>query len=317
MSANMSIYCIIENSSYRLEYNAQTNVEIKTEKYQSMDDIRNLTKLASPYDYIEECSDDKCIYSRSISTIRTLFEKRITNFSKNKDKLNVLFIGSYMLLQELKILMMLKNNISEIHLADNAYKEFNSSPTNKYNILFKQFFNFVRDHNLTTKIYVHTNPLDLCNSVIFKQRFDIIAGIDFDYADQNHLINRENIKKIASITLKTNGRLFISQHFQDMVDISEYEYDSNNNINIVRVTDLAKNKYYLKYMSENIFEKFVYPLLITGMITSIIIFNKSMLGSLFIGINSTFGLLYRWFFVDTQTNFKRVIKKMDDYLIKK
>ena len=235
-----------------------------------------------------------------------------------------------MLYQELQILKLLGNKISEIHLTDYAYKYIYTDSIskrksdNKFILAFQEFINYITLHYPNINLYVHTDPDKLKNSVLCQRRFDIIYGIDIDSIIYND--NRAIMKEIGNHTLKMNGVMIISQHNLDQVDLCHYEIMEDDNINginqadstikLISTTDYVKSPYFIKYSLQSIFYKLFYPLNFLGLLISGLIFKKSFITSILTGSYCLFGLFYKYLFSDDSNNFKRIIKDFDD-LIKK
>lgn len=242
------------------------------------DKINNKTKLDSPYDMLEECLEPECKFNRNNNEIRNYYLKSIVDFSVNKKNLKILFIGCHMLLQELKILLVLGNSVDEVHLFDHSYGSINYK--DKYEKMFNQFYLFLKRAGLNVQIKIHTNH-NIVNNIDQKNCFDIIAGIDFDglvYVD-----NRDFMKKISVDLLKPCGRLFISQQFNDIVDISEYEIGHDDELHVVRINDFINSKFYFKYYLGHIY----LPLTITSFCLSVMFITKP-LGMFLLGLSAGF-----------------------------
>ena len=226
---------------------------------------------------ITECSDPACVYHRSSTDIRERFEKKIHQFIGAKTNVKILFYASFMLYQELRILALIGNRISEVHLTDFAYNKLSDESKNVYNNAFVEYLTYIDNHGLETKVYVHTDPNNLVNSSLFNRQFDIICGIDIDYAGE-HNNHRSIMKNIAKNTLKNDGMMCVSQNFTDQVDLCHYELDNNGNIKLVNADDYVKPPYYAKYMVQHIINKIYYPLLFIAFVFICLSFKESQMG---------------------------------------
>jgi len=233
----MLTFTLINNSSYRITWNG--TLEPSTNKY------------------MIECQDVECIYDRRISRLREWYEQKIIYIASEKNNVNILFYGCYLLEQEKKIISMMPDKISEVHLTDCAYANFFSKP--KYYRAIREFMKVIMQLNPTIRVYLHMNPQSLtdANDFYFSRRFDIVAGIDIDYKIAGSVVfgqNRVTIKKIAKHALKINGMLYVSQNFSDQVDMCCYKIKSKSNVGTIGMTetdDFVKEKYYHKYWYMN------------------------------------------------------------------
>lgn len=206
--------------------------------------------------YISECCDPTCVYFRGKTNIRERFEKKIVELAFDKDNIKILFYGSYFLYQELQILHLIGHKISEIHLTDYAYENFMDN--NDLILCFEQFLSYIKENKLNIRVYVHSDPNKLKNSIYFKRRFDIVCGIDIDYILGNN-DNRPIIKEISRNTLRIDGTMCVSQNCLDQVDLSCYGIMDNGDISLNITTDFVKEPYYYKYILINIYSKLYYP----------------------------------------------------------
>ncbi len=234
---------------------------------------------------ISECRETDCVYSRSNTQFRSIFERKIISISNKKKNINILFYGSFMLLQEIKILDMIHQNVSEVHFVDVAYQEMYSLMRNKYNALFSELMQYVHHKSWDLAVFVHRDPVKLSESTCFKNRFDMICGIDVDY--KFHIINnRFLMKKIAQNTLCTSGKLVSSMHYENMVDLCIHKFDIDRNLELCSVTDYVKKKYFLqiKFKSITIYAtKFIKHIML---IISIMVMNYYLWISIIIMIAS-------------------------------
>lgn len=214
-----------------------------------------------PMDHIYECSLPLCIFTRTDTNIRERFEKKIIDFARNRNHIKILFFSSFMLFQELKILMMLNTHIDEIHFTDYAYHDWKNESDNKYHIAFKQFMQFIRSNRLKTSVIVHLVPDLLRTSHMWHKQFDIIAGIDIDVIiseSRGHFRNRKIITDMASVALKSDGMMCVSQHFKDLVDLSHYAISKNATI-LKNIDMFVKPPYYKKYLLQSWLMLLIHP----------------------------------------------------------
>jgi hypothetical protein len=264
--------------------------------------------------HVSECSDSDCVYSREKTNIRERFENKILNIAQKKNNIKILFYGSFLLYQELRILLLLGNKISEIHLTDYAYKNFLNNKDESYILVFSEFIRYVESHKWNIKFYIHSDPDKLKNSIIFQRRFDIVCGIDIDYVKGN-TNNRPIMKDIAENTLKINGVMFMSQHNLDQVDLCRYEITCNGKIKLVSTEDFVKKEYYLKYMAQDMLCKLYYPFSFIGLFFSAIILNKSPITALIGGTYCIVGIFHKYLMSDDDPNeFERNINNFSNLL---
>lgn len=211
------------------------------------------------YEHISECTDGSCIYARKNTKIRELFEKKIHQFVGTNRNIKILFYSSFKLAQELRILALLQNKISEIHLTDFAYADI--AKNTEFIKTFVQFMQYIHSNKLEIKVYLHTDPEKLITNQLFARRFDIICGIDIDYT-KNKTNNQQIMENIAKNTLKIDGRLYISQHYIDLVDLRHYEIGDDGDMKLVNIDDYVKPPYYAKYFIEFFFMKIRYPMIL-------------------------------------------------------
>lgn len=213
-----------------------------------------------------------------------------------------------MLLQELRILELLGNNVSEVHLTDFAYENFSNDVNNCYNRAFVQFMQLIKEKCLETRVYVHTDPNKLKTSNKFNRRFDVICGIDIDWAHgcTNH---RPIMKEIAANTLKIDGMMCISQNFEDQVDLCHYEISDNGDIVLVRTEDYVKPPYYGKYIFEHTFTKAYYYLSILVLLLISLVINNLTIPSILASLYCLFCIVTH-FFECEHTSYDRKIKNL-------
>lgn len=228
-------------------------------KYSQVNETTYLLS-AIPYPYfdkinvITECCDPNCIYARSTSRLREKFEEKIHCFIGQKKNIKILFYASYLLAQELRIIALLSDKISEIHITDFAYKYWSDDPDNIFNQAFTQLIDIITRNGLNIPIYLHKDPMNLCTNKTYHRLFDVICGIDIDYVDSDR-DHRLIMKDIAKNSLRLDGMLFNSRHYLDQVDISSYQIDNYGNVSLVETNDYVKNKYYKIYILEEFFDK--------------------------------------------------------------
>jgi hypothetical protein len=201
----------------------------------------NILVKSSMHNYISECTDNRCVYTRNISRLRTIYESKIISFCKNKQKINILFYGSHKLLQEVVILEKIYNSIDEIHLVDSAYEKFS-----EFVHTFRYFTNRIYSLNPNIKIYIHYDLSLLLNDTNMSNKIDIIGGIDIDYVHNkfNHFEHRNCIVMTAKKILKATGLMILSQHFFDLVDISEYRFNYENKLVPCVISEYVKPLFY-------------------------------------------------------------------------
>lgn len=198
--------------------------------------------------FLSECTDPNCIYSRSRSKLRYLYEDIIVSHCISRERVNIMFYASHNLLQELIILKKIAHCVDEVHLVDLSYENVD----NYYNA-FTFFSSEIRRINPYIKIYHHHNLLLLEGNRLFLHRIDLIGGIDIDYIHNkfDHLVHRRLIHKIANYVLKIGGKLIISQHFNDIVDMAEYQQNSQYLLVPVTINDFVKPDFYYDYISKH------------------------------------------------------------------
>lgn len=228
------------------------------------------------FKYISECNSVNCIYNRSLTNIRSKFESVVLNLS-NKSNIKILFYGSFMLYQELQIIMKLKNRLKEIHFTDAMYSNmfnedenyFYKKPTdNKYISAFSELLFYLSNNKIFVPIYIHTDPSKLAYTEFFKKRFDYVVGIDIDYIYPGNKIDNFDIMKNISInTIIDSGHMVISQNFKDLVDISIYK-KNNKSIQLLKSYMYIKKEYILKNRIIRLFKKSQFSLSVLGLTLS-------------------------------------------------
>lgn len=300
----------------RINNNSSENISKNNIIYQCNDYSSDLELDNMKFFYISECTDPTCVYTRCITNIRERFEKKILETAKNKNNIKILFFGSFLLYQELRISILLDNKISEIHLTDYAYKNFLNNNNKSYILAFTEFMNYIDLQKWNIKVYVHSDPDKLKRSKIFQRRFDIICGIDIDYTN-GHNNNRPIMKEIAQNTLKINGVMYMSQHNLDQVDLCRYEISDNATIKLVSTEDFVKKEYYLKYTIQNLLYQLYYPFSFTGLYLSAIYFKKSPILSIITGTYCITGIVYKYLTTENNSNnFERKISIFSNLLKK-
>lgn len=284
-----------------------------SEPVQTKDFAGNIT-MPKNLKYISECADTGCVYSREKTDIRERFEKKIYQTVFNKKNIKILFYGSFLLYQELRILSMISPNVIEVHLTDYAYKDFLINPKNNFTPAFTEFIECVRSMNPNINVYVHTDPDKLVDSNLFKRRFDIICGIDIDYA-KGIVDNRPMMKKIATNTLKIDGVMYLSQHNLDQVDLCTYEITEHGDIKLTVAEDFVKTPYYGKYKFQHFLFSIYYFLSFIGLLFSASVLEKSPLTSIVMGTYCWLGIFHEYLNgEDGQNYFKRIINKFSNIL---
>ena len=274
---------------------------------------QKLTKI-NHFKHISECIDPKCVYTRNLTNIRERFEKKIVEKSNKNTKLNILFYGSFLLYQELKLILILKHQLAEVHFTDYAYKNILTNRNDNYVDAFTELMEFINVQNLNIKMYIHTDPDKLVDSLMFHKRFDIICGIDIDYSHGNNN-NRPIMKNIAKNTLRNIGVMYLSQHNLDQVDLCCYEIASDGNVVLTSTEDFVKPDYYNKYWIQSLFDKLQYPINFIGLAYSAFLINKLPLVSIVTGTYCTIDIFYKYLLNwSNTTSFERRIKKFSSLL---
>lgn len=261
-----------------------------------------------PLDQLSECTDPKCIYTRSNSRIRQMWEDELFKFGKRKyQTLRILIYASFLLYQELRLLQLFGEHIDELHLTDHTYNELRVASDNKYHKAFQQFMQTIRCYGLQTKIFVHTDPTKLLNHIVFSHYFDIIAGIDIDSITMSHIQHRTMMLDISRASLKVDGAMYVSQHFADQVDLCRYEFDIDGQLKLSRADYFVKPRYYFQYVSEYVMKTVAstlkYPSTLISIVTSFIMLHRAKLSvatiiPAILIVPSVCGLSYlidRWF----------------------
>lgn len=222
----------IEKSSYRVY---ETNAPV-------VDDIEPPVKFR----YISECSNKDCVYNRSVTNTRQMFETVIQCDCVAIGNINALFYASYMLYHEVMTIVPMINKFAEIHLTDIAYEGIGESSDHSCLQALSEFIGYIGALNGCIRFYIHTDPNALVQSVVFNKRFDIISGVDVQ-CEFHHRDHIALLKLIAAQTMRQTGTLYISFHYADMVDISRYTLTPRDAIQLSRRTLYVKPAYYCKY----------------------------------------------------------------------
>lgn len=196
--------------------------------------------------YVSECQDNLCIYSRHKTKLRSFFEKCIYD-GTIKNKNNILFYGSFKLLQELRLIALLKNHISEIHFVDKSYSVKISLD---FYLTFIYFLKIMNNLDIQAQVYVHTDFNNFTNNFLLHKKFDIICGIDIDYIERP-FDDKQLIKEIANKMLKAKGRLYLTQNFTDQIELHEYEI-INQKIKLIKSHHYVKPPYYFIYKNQQL-----------------------------------------------------------------
>ncbi|XWV24503.1 putative ORFan [Tupanvirus deep ocean] len=290
----------VDDSSYRILFN----------KNYKKDDLNNV----STFKHITECSDPDCAYTRNKTNIRDHFEKRIVGASNKFKNLKILFYGSFLLYQELKLVLLLNGHISEVHFTDYAYKNILTNNDMNYVAAFEEFFKFLNSKKINIKVYIHTDPDKLATSLIFRRRFDIICGIDIDYVKGN-TNNRPIMKKIAENTLSINGLMYVSQNYIDQMDLCCYEISSDGKIKLTHTEDFVKDNYYQKYWVQSLMDKIKYPIAFIGVMCGFLLSKKNPILSIMTGTFFTVDILHKYLLDwDSPKSFEREIKKFNSLI---
>lgn len=248
--------------------------------------VHNNNKNINGYNlqYISECYDKNCLYSRENTIIRKKYEDLISKKISTKNGVSILFYGSWLLYQELCICIRNLDRIREIHFTDYGY--MNLKKNHLCFLALKEFKFIISKPGLN--IYIHTNPDFLINSSFCKKRFDIVCGIDIDYqfGIQN---NRPIMQSISLNTLKKDGIMIVSQNNLDLIDISQYQIVSNK-LQMIYTTEYIKGEFY-------VFHKLMYYLKYLFPIMSIyFIFVSNLNKSKIFGITCFCFSIYNFFF---------------------
>lgn len=299
------------NSAENTEYNLSADTkyadnDVVDECCQCDTDIDHDIARTTVFNYIRECTDQYCIYTRAKTNIRIRFEDKITA-SDNKAGLNILFYSSYLLQQELTLITKLKHKINEVHFTDIAYHDLINNCNSDIYRAFAEFCYYIQVEDYDIRIYVHCDPHVLTISPNFSRRMDIICGIDIDYIYHN-MDNRDIMKKIAFNTMKIDGYMIISQNNMDLVDLCRYELDSNGDVMITHTEDFVKPGYYRNYWIQYILDKLKYPVAIGGLLCGIYLAGSwpmlSIIASTYYAIDIIYSYLLDW---NNASSFERVI----------
>jgi hypothetical protein len=292
----------IEKSSYRIYLKKNTKADY------TMDEKQYCFK------YINECCHPKCVYTRTRTNMRERFENFILRTNKKKTGLNILFYGSFLLYQELKLVLMLNSQLTEIHFTDYAYKNLLTNQDHTYINVFTEFMEYISARKLNTKVYIHSDPDKLNKSIMFHRRLDIICGIDIDYVyDKNN--NRSIMKEIARNMLNIDGVMYMSQHDLVQVDLCCYEISNNNSVILVSTEDFVKPNYYTKYWIKNFFNKIYYPISIIGLLGTLFLIKKSPILAIIASTYYVIDILYKYLLDwDNPVSYKKKITKFSSLL---
>ncbi len=286
----------VEDSIYRL--NLKRNSDLLSNDY----------TMISQFEHITECCDPTCIYTRYKTTVREKFEEKIVKSCEHKTNLKFLFYGSFLLYQELKLILLLADQLSEIHFTDYAYEDLASKDDdNRYILALSEFMSFIHKEKINVRVYVHTNPDKITQSTILRRRFDIICGIDIDYTN-GETNNRPIMKKIAEHTLKINGKMLMSQHFIDQVDLCCYEISSKGFVQLIKTEDYVKPSYYNKYWYQNILCKLDFANSLVGLLCMIMVTKNTPIISIAGGTYCAIDLVNKYLLENKPNYFKREIK---------
>lgn len=276
-----------------------------------------LHTLKNKYKNIKECSDPICKFNRQYTNIREIFEKKIMEDVKKKNFINILFYASYLLWQEVTILLPIIEKVKEIHLFDIAYADLFSSKVNNLNnkdclLAINQFVHLVKNLKNNIDIYVHTDPTYLKTGFLFKRRFDIVCGIDMDFFKGN-FDYFSLLKEIASHSLKINGSLYQSQSKIDLLEISKYKISFKGFLIIDSIEHFVFETFYLIYR----LNVFAYKLKIfigfVGIIFSILFLKYIPVVSILIGTYGAIDVIYKFLFKENLST-KIKIEKYENIL---
>lgn len=267
---------------------------------------------AKQFNYITECSDPTCVYTRDKTVVRDKFEEKIVNFCQKKTNLKFLFYGSFLLYQELKIILLLADQVSEIHFTDYAYKDMLTN-NNRYILAFNEFMEYIHREKINIRVYIHTDPDKIYKSTILRRRFDIVCGIDIDYTKGN-INNRPIMKKIAEHVLKIDGQMYLSQHSLDQVDLCCYEISSKGIIQLIRTEDYVKKKYYNKYWCQNLVQKIRFAHSFVGIFCVMLMIKKSPIISIAGGSYYIVDIVNKYLLDNKPYNFDRQIKNFAEVI---
>lgn len=264
---------VVEKSSYKLSYNSSSR------------HLSTMANATSRFKYISECSDDPCVYNRQKYNIREKFEEKIYDEIYHRKNIKILFYGSYLLYQELKILFLICGHVSEFHFTDYAYINFED----KYMMAFTEFMDFASPFGHNIDFYVHTNPDTLKQSVLFHNNFDIICGLDIDSYFWN-VDGRIVMKNIAKNALKNGGILLVSQQYLELVNLKKFS-------NFYGILKLVSNEIFIrkgpyeKYQMQKI-HKFLQHFLLLNVI-KILRMLRNVIFNMFIRTTHDFSALIK------------------------
>jgi hypothetical protein len=196
---------------------------------------------------LSECTDPSCIYNRTVSRLRQMYEQIIIEHCHGRKGIVLMFYASYKLLQELTIVERVCYSVSEIHLVDSAYEDYK-----EFQQIFLYFVNQIHRLNPAIKIYFYPDLLFLRNDCKLAHKFDLIGGIDIDYVLKNldYIEHRQQIKHTACYLLRTGGKMIMSQHFNDLVDIAQYKLNQEGLLVTNVIDDYVKKEFYDDYVNK-------------------------------------------------------------------
>jgi hypothetical protein len=270
--------------------------------------------VTAEFKYVTECEDPTCIYTRNKTKIREKFEEKIFDSCQKKRNLKILFYGSFLLYQELKIILLLADQISEIHFTDYAYKNILKNKNEQLIFAFDEFMQYIYKEKINVQVYIHTNPERICESHTLRRRFDVVCGIDIDYA-KGVTNNRPIMRRIAEHALKIDGKMFLSQHNIDQLDLCCYKITAQGNIKLVRTEDYVKAEYYKKYWLQNLAKKLELGYGFIGIFCALLLVNKSPIISIATGTFCTVDIFGKYLLGINKINtFKREINFLPDLI---
>jgi ASC-1-like (ASCH) protein len=161
-------------------------------------------------DYLAECKDENCVFNREKHMFRSLYEDNMKKQIKAGDK--VLFFNSFHLLQECILLEQIDVELSEIHIYDKYYVNYD---THTLKMIFTQFCNkLIKLGHGKTKVYVHytKESLKTINDI------NVLGAVDYCVGNDT-LTCYQELCWVARTVLKEDGLMIACQHWNDQVDV--------------------------------------------------------------------------------------------------
>jgi hypothetical protein len=253
----------LDKYTFKVElYNDKRQIKCDIEELYKDNRLKTLYQSLSkgtipkiPFNVLYECYDPQCIYSRHVSHIRTIMEEKMVHLSKKlteNKKINVLFFSSYLLLQEIKIILSMGKMINEVHITDYTYKKlFNTDSGNIYYLGILQFLLVLNYYQIKPELYVHTDPKKIKKLDWMKNRLDLIFGVDIDDINHPCYYTRNLILSLSIFGLREKGKILISQNFLDLVDITIYS-KNHEYMKIIDVEHYVKLSFWKHFLRNNI-----------------------------------------------------------------